>query len=659
MNGVGARGGGASRGQRANSITNRSEGLSSSRPDSAASSGFGFRATSPETLPQFFHADDAKPTIPRTQPQASISKLELQDHPYTSEKDNSRSRSSQLASPEPNNDHPKFFYADLIRETKPQSPGLANVALSGRPPLRTIFSSQPFQSPPHRPPSPLKDEVTVSRHSSVSKPSPRRHTRLVSNGHNDIRLPEPLTPVTKDGSRRSSLVGHTRRTSQPPSPATATFASNASRRSSITNVDLAPSGVPKASFGMVAQMLCDSQTADISAEPTQTQSLDEAAPAGQSKLDHLNELAANARRERKVLDLEISNSSLLAINRTLEAQMRKQKAELRHLRRSRTSGRFLSSTRSASSRFSAISGIGDPDEIDSSAEEDAEDADGFSNLSATSDDTSFPDSTNFSPTTRSSLIPLPNNKVISTGQSPRQHWSLKLDLAAQRTLLQDSQKLNQALKRCLGRTDELIFDGKKALDYRVNVEDLETLGPRVLVPEEGAEEVEMRRGLLSPGIEHAGMANPWERVRTLGDAFEILPDTEAREKDGLLTDEIKEEVEEGRKEEVLLDEKREAQPMFQYVDPGIDTNGATTPAPEEENEEEKTRDENRRRLSPIDTGQGTEVNTDIIATSSIENKEQGVEKGGVGLYGNRSSILGSPSKGFGGLMQLVGGAWAT
>jgi hypothetical protein len=53
--------------------------------------------------------------------------------------------------------------------------------------------------------------------------------------------------------------------------------------------------------------------------------------------------AANARRERKVLDLEISNSSLLAINRQLEREVRRQKTEIRRFRRLSRAGRLTSS----------------------------------------------------------------------------------------------------------------------------------------------------------------------------------------------------------------------------------------------------------------------------------------------------------------------------
>jgi hypothetical protein len=43
--------------------------------------------------------------------------------------------------------------------------------------------------------------------------------------------------------------------------------------------------------------------------------------------------------------------------------------------------------------------------------------------------------------------------------------------------------MNQSLKRCLGWTEELINEGKKALAYHVRVSDIE-LGGRVLAPDE-------------------------------------------------------------------------------------------------------------------------------------------------------------------------------
>jgi hypothetical protein len=63
-----------------------------------------------------------------------------------------------------------------------------------------------------------------------------------------------------------------------------------------------------------------------------------------------------------------------------------------------------------------------------------------------------------------------------------------LDLAKHQELLIDSQKMNQSLKRCLGWTEELIKEARKALEYQVRVSDVE-IGGRVLAPDELDEEL--------------------------------------------------------------------------------------------------------------------------------------------------------------------------
>lgn len=60
---------------------------------------------------------------------------------------------------------------------------------------------------------------------------------------------------------------------------------------------------------------------------------------------------------------------------------------------------------------------------------------------------------------------------------------LRLDLSKHREILVDSQKLNQSIKRCVGFTEELISQGKRALEYRVRVSDVK-LGGRVLSEDE-------------------------------------------------------------------------------------------------------------------------------------------------------------------------------
>ncbi|KAL8835406.1 MAG: hypothetical protein Q9170_003335 [Blastenia crenularia] len=643
-----------------------------------------FQTSSADNLPKFFHASDAKPSC-STRPQSQSPRLQPRLAGFEQAKDlNNADIYTETARPEPGDERPKFFHAD---ETQPASPAMPK-HVNGRPPLQTIFSSyQTMSSPVQRPPSPLKEEVLpISRKSSLSKPSPRRHTRLVSAGFNDIRAPEILV---KGISRRSSLNDSSKRITQPQSPVTASFGAISSRRSSFALSDAGR----RSTFVMPPDPdHPDPSTAEARPttppKPHSSGSPDTPAP-GQSKLDHLNELAANARRERKVLDLEISNSSLLAINRTLEAEMRKQKAELRHLRRLRSSVRFPSSTRTASSKFSMPSADDDLSPT-SSADEAEDDNDRFSNISSgTSDDTSFPDSLSFSPSFRKSSIP------VAKGRTSR---SLKVDLSAQRLLLLDSQKLNQALKRCLGRTDELITDGKRALDYKVDTGDLPMLGPRVLTSEDRDEELELGRGLLSPGLyEHT--TNPWERARKVGDSWnvprpgnsdglvleiperedgagmgddqqkhgeQVLYESSPQSGDGNLHEDLG--IDTGNEmlapdslephsAEAFLPDKLPASNHLEipYEDPGIDT-GSETPAPEDDNKRAdllpQTQLASQVSRDPSDTS------PESPTTATAAKVDSSITEPSTSEYIDiEGSNFNSPGKSLGDFLRMVGGSW--
>ncbi|EER40126.1 conserved hypothetical protein [Histoplasma capsulatum H143] len=82
-----------------------------------------------------------------------------------------------------------------------------------------------------------------------------------------------------------------------------------------------------------------------------------------------------------------------------------------------------------------------------------------------------------------------------------------LDLTKHRQLLIDSQQMNQSIRRCLGWTESLIQEGKKALDYHVRVSDID-IGGRVLAPDELEGETEGGRGLLSPTSAVAELYSP-------------------------------------------------------------------------------------------------------------------------------------------------------
>lgn len=226
-----------------------------------------------------------------------------------------------------------------------------------------------------------------------------------------------------------------------------------------------------------------------------------------TKLQQMNELAAKARRERKVLDLEISNSSLLAINRTLEREMRKQNAELRRFRRLSRAGRLSmapGSVRSVSG-FSAMEGfdheVGDLSSLSeglSSGNDDEEEDDELDSSFGEDDDLNGA----LSPTTQA---------VQDAKHRARDEKRLLLDLSKHQQMLIDSQKMNQSIKRCTNWTDELIAEGKKALAYQVKVSDVE-LGGRVLIDEDH-HEMESRRGLLSPSatIGSLEVESMWDR----------------------------------------------------------------------------------------------------------------------------------------------------
>ncbi|KAJ5201372.1 uncharacterized protein N7498_006035 [Penicillium cinerascens] len=203
----------------------------------------------------------------------------------------------------------------------------------------------------------------------------------------------------------------------------------------------------------------------------------------------VGEGALNARTERKILDLEISNSSLLAINRTLEREMRNQKAELRRFRRLSRSGRLSMAPSARSFSGTALSTTSELEEgvseLSSIRSQD--------DMSDFSDEDSIADEGILSP-----------DSLAEHDAKHRAHDEKRfmVDLARHQELLVDSQKMNQSLKRCLGWTEELIKEGRKALEYSVRVQDIE-LGGRVLSPEELGEVGESGRALLSPSTEYA------------------------------------------------------------------------------------------------------------------------------------------------------------
>lgn len=211
--------------------------------------------------------------------------------------------------------------------------------------------------------------------------------------------------------------------------------------------------------------------------------------------ESLDHFVLSARRERKVQDLEITNASLEAINKTLERQLRKQSAELRRFRRLSRAGRLTggsaASTQGGASLAApgASGGLTDVSEKEEEADpanhndEYEDDEDEEEEDEEDEDEDSLVDSElsngNAAGDSKSNGAPL---KAESPGDKRRKRDErrLQLDLTRHQELLLDSQKMNQSLKKCLNWTDLLIKEGQKALAYRVRIADVDAMPGRVL-----------------------------------------------------------------------------------------------------------------------------------------------------------------------------------
>lgn len=222
--------------------------------------------------------------------------------------------------------------------------------------------------------------------------------------------------------------------------------------------------------------------------------------------DPVSELVSNARRERKVQDLEITNASLEAINRTLERQLRKQTAELRRYKRLSRSGRFgmasISSSRVPSQALSEVPiSLADLSEDDDSMHSDDDDEEEEEPDSLDDSDLSSTDSNSADQTS-----PVGEKMIARQNRDERR---LQLDLTKHRELLVDSQKINQSLKRCLNWTEVLIKEGQKALEYSVKVSDIK-FGGHVLPPPGDDDDVSQYGDDALRSYE-AGLEPPWEK----------------------------------------------------------------------------------------------------------------------------------------------------
>lgn len=454
---------------------------------------------------KFFHANDAR---------AQETAPPLRKAPtffYANGEQDESSRAPEAPSPPLSSvgraqQESKFFHADTLSEARGNSPILTPPPVSVSP--EPWPSVNPTQRPPSlRPPSPSKENIHLSYRKGASQViRPNLHSRPSALSIISGRSHTPDS-AQDNSRRRSSATSSTARLGHSKSASLSSIDSVTSLKKVPSNdvPSIAPSPLHHENRAVSNGSLPES-VASAPAPPTGTLSgLPSPNPQspikpsdGQSALERMNELAANARRERKVLDLEISNSSLLAINRQLEKEVRKQKAELRRYRRMSRAGRFSTDTISSNIEgFTATdaSGIGDLSDMSEEEQSDEEDPE-------YSSESSF-DEGAMSPTM------LAERDAV---HRLRDEKRLQLDLSKHRELLLDSQKMNQSLKRCLNWTEELIKDAQKALTYQVRVSDVK-LGGRVLNSEEQpeADQEEESKALLSPWTPPHRATDPLER----------------------------------------------------------------------------------------------------------------------------------------------------
>ena len=420
--------------------------------------------------------------------------------------------------PAPKKPEPKkaaaFFYADGQQEAQlkplPDSPVLSAISeqRSARPRIRPEAMTNTSRSPPILSPSLSALSNTspffapgAGRSSNQRSPSPSKENIHLSyrKGASQIigTRPTPTPRSTASSTDFSATIAERRASNDPSvsnlsrhhkSPSLSSIDSGhslQSRRRSATTIDGEPSPSPlaheikAATIPRIVKPPNDLPTIDTSLDSPGVLSPSQGVL---SPTKSVSELAADARRERKVLDLEISNSSLLAINASLEREIRRQKTELKRFRRLSRAGRFSFAPGDWPSRPSdGLSAVGEEEEND--------DGDNMfgpaSGLSELYDDMSDDDESLGS--SAEPMSPAAESRK-ENDRLAKDEKRLQVDLQKHKELLVQSQAMNQSLKRCMYATEEMIREGKKALDYRVRVSDVK-LGGRVLSSHEDDEDV--------------------------------------------------------------------------------------------------------------------------------------------------------------------------
>ncbi|KAL7620616.1 hypothetical protein AAE478_009611 [Parahypoxylon ruwenzoriense] len=421
---------------------------------------------------------------------------------------------------------PTFFYANgNMVENKPSHPA-PSVPVSGH--MQDNLSSKFMYAngtPELRnsPPPPISRSSGSTVSVAHKAPTSRAGTNPLTGNHTATQRPnsptkvisQALQPAPKTnngpGSGRPQVVspqlgpsppGLRRSSSGAPQPKRHSrsgslakleqFSTSTSSIASQISPDASPSvsisaRTPPLTLASIIQAAEDFTENEVYTTPDEVRSGMQSPTRSVHSADPVGELVANARRERKVQDLQITNASLEAINRTLERQLRRQTAELRRYKRLSRVGLSLAST-SLSTKISSevlseqqeagpATSLSEPsEEEDPITEEEEEEEEEEEGEESEEESEESLDSDSVSESLSPSVIAERDVK-----HRKRDEQRLRLDLSKHQQLLVDSQKINHSIIRCIDWTDALISEGRKALEYRVRASDVE-LGGRVLDP---------------------------------------------------------------------------------------------------------------------------------------------------------------------------------
>ncbi|KAI0322997.1 hypothetical protein OF83DRAFT_3789 [Amylostereum chailletii] len=251
---------------------------------------------------------------------------------------------------------------------KPASPPYATTRparLRARSPSIPDFSANPHRYQPHRPvPAPLNTRYQPFCASNGSEAA--RHAKSASASDSDIQDMLPLPPPQSPPTSTLSFSSHSSRSSSQVTGGTSDVSSStAPTFHSYLNGAKPPDvdHVPRNAFDAIVDLFDPSSRRSSAASTVQNTLSTLSVPKSEG-----SQIRQEAKSNRKIEDLEITNRSLLAINSSLEATRHKQAKEIRELRRKLRESRLILPPRA----YRAVKSSLKPEEVADDEDQDDE-----------------------------------------------------------------------------------------------------------------------------------------------------------------------------------------------------------------------------------------------------------------------------------------------